>query len=75
MFRGQEIWEGITDKDIEAMYQRLMSPSDNMFEMSSFFTIVHIRAIEDMVHEDTVLFQKNWEQIDEEQKETSLLDT
>jgi hypothetical protein len=59
MFKGQEIWEGIWDEDIEATYQRFMSPSDNLFEMSSFFTIVHIRAIEDMVHEDTTLFQKN----------------
>ncbi len=40
MFKGQEIWEGIKDENIEAMYQRLMSSSDNLFEMSSFFAVV-----------------------------------
>jgi hypothetical protein len=40
MFKGQEIWEVFKDENIEAMYQRLMSSSDNLFEMSSFFAIV-----------------------------------
>jgi len=51
-----------------------MSPLDNLFEMSLFFTIIHIRVIEDMVREDIALFQKIWEQTNEEQGEVSLLD-
>jgi DNA-binding MltR family transcriptional regulator len=51
-----------------------MSPSNNMFEMSLFFTIVYIKAIEDMVCEDIALFQEIWEQTDEEQKEASFFD-
>ncbi len=42
--------------------------------MSFIFTIVHIKVIEDMVHEDIALFQEIWEQTDEEQGEASLLD-
>ncbi len=42
--------------------------------MLIFFTIVHIRVVEDMVRKDIALFQKNWEQIDEEQGKVSLLD-
>jgi hypothetical protein len=51
-----------------------MSPLNNLFEMLIFFTIVHIRVVEDMVRKDIALFQKNWEQIDEEQGKVSLLD-
>jgi hypothetical protein len=51
-----------------------MSPLDNLFEMSLFFAIVHIRAVENMVHEDIALFQEIWQQTDEEQGEASLLD-
>jgi hypothetical protein len=60
MFRGQEIWEGIRNKYIEVTYQRLMSPLDNLSKMSLFF-VVQIKAIEDMVCEDIVLFQDIWE--------------
>jgi hypothetical protein len=35
-----------------------MSPLDNLFEMSLFFTIVHIRVVEDMVRKNIALFQK-----------------
>jgi hypothetical protein len=45
MFGGQEIQKGICDKDIEATYQRLMSPLNNMSKMSLFFFVIHIRAI------------------------------
>jgi hypothetical protein len=50
-----------------------MSPSNNLSEMSFIFTVVHIKVIEDMVHEDIALFQEIWEQTDEEQGEASLL--
>jgi hypothetical protein len=50
-----------------------MSPSNNLSEMSFIFIIVHIKVIEYMVHEDIALFQKIWEQTDEEQGEASLL--
>ncbi len=55
------------------MYQKLMSPSDNLSKMSLFFAIVHIRAIKDMVHEDITLFQEICEQTNEEQEEASFL--
>jgi hypothetical protein len=74
LFEGQEIQEGIRDEEIEVAYERLMSPLNNIFEMLIFFTIVHIRVVEDMVRKDIALFQKNWEQIDEEQGKVSLLD-
>jgi hypothetical protein len=61
LFGGQEIWKGIKDKDIEVMYERLVSPLDNLSKMSLFFIVVHIRVVEDMVHEDIALFQENWE--------------
>jgi hypothetical protein len=47
---------------------------DNLFEMSLFFTTIHIRVVEDMMHKDIALFQKIWEQTNEEQGEVSLLD-
>jgi len=40
LFKGQEIREGIKDKEIKATYERLMSPSNNLFEMSLFFVVV-----------------------------------
>jgi len=40
LFSGQEIQEGIREEDIKATYERLMSPSDNMSEMSLFFIVV-----------------------------------
>ncbi len=66
LFKGQEIWEGIHDEDIEVAYQRLMSPSNNLTEMSLFFFDVQIKVIKDMVCEDICMFQENWEQTDEE---------
>jgi hypothetical protein len=48
MFGGQEIWKGIKDKEIEATYERLMSPLDNLFEMSLFFIVIQIRVVKDM---------------------------
>jgi hypothetical protein len=60
MFGGQEIQEGIKDEEIKAMYERLMSPSDNLSKMSLFFAIVHIRVGEDMVCKDITLFQEIW---------------
>ncbi len=33
LFEGQEIWEGFRDEEIKAMYERLMSPSNNLSEM------------------------------------------
>jgi hypothetical protein len=51
-----------------------MSPSDNLSEMSSFFIVVLIKAVKDMVCKDIALFQEIWEQTDEEQGEVSLLD-
>ncbi len=61
LFEGQEIQEGICDEDIEVVYKRLMSPLDNLSEMSLFFIDVQIRVVEDMVREDIVLFQEIWE--------------
>ncbi len=74
MFGGQKIWEGNSDQEIEVAYERLMSPSDNLFEMFFFFAYVQITAIEDMVREDIALFQEIWEQKFDKQKEASLLD-
>jgi hypothetical protein len=51
LFGGQEIQKGIGDEDIEDVYQRLMSPSDNLSEMSLFFIVIQIKAVEDMVCE------------------------
>jgi hypothetical protein len=59
-FGGQEIQEGIRDEDIKVAYQKLMSPSNNLFEMSLFFITKKIRAIKDMVREDITLFQEIW---------------
>jgi hypothetical protein len=56
MFGGQEIQKGICDKDTEVVYQKLMSPSNNMSKMSLFFFVIHIKVIEDMVRKDTALF-------------------
>jgi len=61
MFGGQEIQEGIKDEEIKAMYEKLMSPSDNLSKMSLFFAIVHIRVVKDMVCKDITLFQEIWE--------------
>jgi hypothetical protein len=33
------------------MYQRPMSPLDNLSKMSLFFVTIHIKVVEDMVHE------------------------
>jgi hypothetical protein len=33
----KKIQEGIKDKDVEDMYERLMSPLNNLFKMSLFF--------------------------------------
>jgi hypothetical protein len=74
VFGGQKIWEGNSDQEIEVAYERLMSPSDNLFEMFFFFAYVQITAIEDMVREDIALFQEIWEQKFDKQKEASLLD-
>jgi DNA-binding MltR family transcriptional regulator len=70
----KKIQEGIKDKDIEDMYERLMSPLNNLFKMSLFFAIVQIGVVKDMVCKDIALFQEIWEQINEEQGEASLLD-
>jgi hypothetical protein len=43
MFGGQEIQEGICDEDIEATYQKFMSPSNNLSEMLLLFIVVQIR--------------------------------
>ncbi len=40
LFGGQDIHEGIKDEEIKATYERLMSPSDNLSEMSLFFIAV-----------------------------------
>ncbi len=56
------------------MYERLISPSYNLFKMSLFLTTIQIRVVKDMVHEDIALFQEIWEQTYEEQGEVSLLD-
>jgi hypothetical protein len=48
--------EDIRDEDIKVVYQKLMSPSNNLFEMSLFFFVIQIRTIEDMVFEDITLF-------------------
>jgi hypothetical protein len=37
LFGGQKIWENIKDEEIKATYERLMSPSNNLSEMSLFF--------------------------------------
>jgi hypothetical protein len=37
LFEGQEIWKGIHDEDIKVVYERFMSPLDNLSEMSLFF--------------------------------------
>jgi hypothetical protein len=50
LFGGQEIRKGIHDEDIKDVYQRLMSPLDNLSEMSLFFIAIQIKAVEDMVH-------------------------
>jgi hypothetical protein len=73
LFRGQEIWEGIRNEDIEASYERFMLPSNNISKMSLFFVVVHIRVVEDMVCKDITLFQEIWEQTNEKQGEDSFL--
>jgi hypothetical protein len=40
--------------------------------MLSFFAFVQIRVIKDMVREDIVMFQNNWEETNEEQGQVSL---
>jgi hypothetical protein len=50
-----------------------MSPLNNVFKMSLFFAIVQIRVVKDMVPKDIAWFQEIWEQIDEEQREASVL--
>jgi hypothetical protein len=60
MFKGQEIQKGIRDKDIKAAYQRFMSPSNNLSNISLFFFVVHIRAIKDMVCEILHCSKKFW---------------
>ncbi len=39
LFGGQKIREGIKDKEIEDIYERLMSPSDDSFEI--FFLLLY----------------------------------
>ncbi len=51
LFGGQEISKGILDEDIKDVYQRFMSPSNNLSEMSLFFIVIQIKAIEDMMRE------------------------
>jgi hypothetical protein len=56
LFGGQEIYEGIKDEEIKATYERVMSPLDNLSEVSLFFTIVQIKVIEGMVRKDIAFF-------------------
>ncbi len=41
MFGGQEIREGICDEDVKVVYQRFMSPLNNLSEIS-FFLLLYI---------------------------------
>ncbi len=43
LFGGQDIHEGIKDEEIKATYERLMSPSDNLSEMSFFLLLYKLR--------------------------------
>jgi hypothetical protein len=73
LFKGQEIQEGIRNKEVEAMFERFMSPSNNLSKMSLFFVVVQIRVVNNMGCENIALFQEIWEQTNDEQGETSLL--
>jgi hypothetical protein len=46
--RGQEIHKGIHDDNIEDVYQRLMSPSDNLSKMTFFSLLYKSISIEDI---------------------------
>ncbi len=61
LFGDTKTQQGNNNKKIKVAYEKLMSTLDNLFEMSFFFALVQIKAIEDMVRENVVIFQNIWE--------------
>jgi hypothetical protein len=45
LFKGQEIQEGIRNKEVDTMYERFMSPLNNLSKMSLLFFVVQIRVV------------------------------
>jgi hypothetical protein len=67
LFGGQEIQEGSRDEKVKVVCEKFMSTLvDNLFAMLSFFALVQIKVVKDMVREDVAMFQKIWEEINEE---------
>jgi hypothetical protein len=61
LFGGTKMWQGNNYKKIETTYKRFMSTLDNLSEMSLLFASIQIKAIENMVREDVVIFPNIWE--------------
>jgi len=71
LFGGTKSQQGNNYKKIETTYERFLLALDSLSEMSLLFASVQIRAIEDMVHEDVVIFQNIWEVTNQEQGQCS----